>query len=39
MLAVLIFCVVTFTLLYFSLLTHRLRLQWMIEQVQQLKRR
>ncbi len=37
MLAVLIFCVVTFTVFYFALLTFRLRLQQMIEQVQQLK--
>jgi heme exporter protein C len=39
MLATLIFCVVTFTLLYFSLLSLRLRLQSMADQVQQLKRR
>lgn len=39
MLATLIFCVVTFTLLYVSLLSLRLRLQSMADQVQQLKRR
>lgn len=38
MLAVLIFCVVTFTLLYASLLIHRLHLEWMSEQVQRLRR-
>jgi len=38
MLAVLIFCVVTFTLLYASLLLHRLRLEWMSEQVRHLRR-
>ena len=39
MLAVLIFCVVTFTLFYFVLLSFRLRLQWMGEQVRKLRRR
>jgi len=38
MLAVLIFCVVAFTLLYASLLIHRLHLEWMSEQVQHLRR-
>lgn len=38
MLAILLFCVATFTLLYFALLSHRLRLQRMSEQVQRLKR-
>jgi heme exporter protein C len=38
MLAVLIFCVVTFTLLYASLLIHRLHLEWMNEQAQYLRR-
>ena len=39
MLVTLIFCVITFTLLYFSLLSLRLRLQSMADQVQRLKRR
>lgn len=38
MLAILLFCVATFTLLYFTLLCYRLRLQQMSEQMQQLKR-
>jgi len=38
MLATLIFCVATFTLLYFTLLSYRLRLQRMSEQLQQLRR-
>ena len=38
MLAVLIFSVVTFTLLYASLLIHRLHLEWMSEQVRYLRR-
>jgi heme exporter protein C len=39
MLATLVFCVATFTLLYFTLLSLRVRLQRSSEQVQQLKRR
>ena len=39
MLVTLIFCVATFTLLFFTLLRSRLRLQEMVEQVQELKRR
>ena len=39
MLAVLIFCVVTFTFLYFALLNLRLRLQSVEEKVRLLKRR
>jgi heme exporter protein C len=38
MLAVLIFCVVTFTLLYFALLSFRVRLQRLDDQVARLKR-
>lgn len=38
MLATLLFCVATFTLLYLTLLSYRLRLQQMSEQMQQLKR-
>lgn len=38
MLAVLIFCVAAFTLLYASLLIHRLHLEWMSEQVQHIRR-
>lgn len=38
MLVILIFCAVTFTLLYFTLLHYRLRLQWTSEQVERLKR-
>jgi len=34
---VLIFSVLTFTLLYASLLVHRLRLEWMSDQVRQLR--
>lgn len=37
MLAVLIFCAATFTVLYASLLVHRLRLEWMSEQVRHLR--
>ena len=39
MLAVLIFCVATFTLFYFTLLSFRVRLQRMGDQVRRLKRR
>jgi heme exporter protein C len=39
MLATLLFCVATFSLLYFTLLRFRLRLELIFEQVQQLKRR
>jgi heme exporter protein C len=38
MLRVLVFCVLTFTLLYATLLTHRLRLQQVSEKVEQLAR-
>jgi heme exporter protein C len=39
MLATLIYSVVTFTLLYSTLLSFRLGLEWMSDQVQQLRRR
>jgi heme exporter protein C len=39
MLAILIFCVATFTLLYLALLHMRLRLQQLEDQIQQIKRR
>jgi heme exporter protein C len=38
MLATLIFSIATFTLLYFTLLSYRVRLQWMSDQVGQLRR-